>query len=90
MNNQELTSVVREILLSVWDPCGVGDNIALEDEYDEYVPEIAALVAEIASSSTINQTLIKFEKELGVALPDQQRERAVRDLMAILCDEGNQ
>ena len=75
--------MVREILLKDWDPCGVGGNNALADEYDEYLPGIIALIAKRSSSSVMNQTLIELEKGLGIALPAQQRERVVRNLLAI-------
>jgi hypothetical protein len=83
MNNTEITRMVREILLRDWDPCGVGGNSALADEYDEYLPAIVALVAQRSCSSVMNQALIGLENGLGVALPEQQRERVVRALVAI-------
>jgi|KBSSwiStaDraftv2_1062776.scaffolds.fasta_scaffold932855_2 hypothetical protein len=83
MKNEEITSTTREILLREWDPCGVGDNNALMDEYDQYLPAIVALVIRRSSSAVMNQTLIELEKELGVALPEEQRERVVRSLLAI-------
>ena len=83
MNNEQITLKVRTILLRDWDPCGVGSNDALADEYDEYLPAIVALVARRASPSAVNQTLSEFERELGVALPDQQRERAVQALLTV-------
>jgi hypothetical protein len=83
MNNTEITTMVREILLRDWDPCGVGGNSALADEYDEYLPAIVSLVAERSSSSVMNQALIGFENGLGVALSEHQREHVVRALLAI-------
>jgi hypothetical protein len=83
MKNDELVFMVREILLREWDPCGVDGNDALKDEYDEYMPEILALMAQRSSSATLNETLIGFEQELGVRLPEQQRERVVRALLGI-------
>jgi len=84
MNNEQLTSKVRQILLRDWDPCGVGDNDALSDEYDRYIPAIVELLAKTSSSTAINEILAKFEQELGVSLPEQQREFTVRSLLAVL------
>lgn len=83
MNNEEITSKVREILLTDWDPCGVGENDALTGEYDEYLPAIVALVKQQSSSLELDQTLAEFESELGIALPEQHRERVVQNLLAI-------
>jgi hypothetical protein len=84
MNNKEIISVVREILVKDWDPCGVGGNDALKDEYDGYLHIFVALITQKSSSTTITQTLIELEKELGIAIPVQQRERVVRRLREIL------
>ncbi len=83
MKNDKITSMVREILLRDWDPCGVGNNEALKDEYEEYLPSISALVAQRPPSSVLSETLLGFEQGLGVTLPEQRRERAVRALLAI-------
>ncbi len=83
MNNEQITTKVREILLRDWDPCGVGTNTALADEYDEYPPAIVNLVTRRSSSVEMSQALIEIEKGLGIALPEHQRERAVQALLAI-------
>jgi len=84
MNQVEFTRRVREILLRDWDPCGVGDNEALGDEYDRYVPAIARLLVRRISAEVVTNALVEIESELGVSLPAQERELAVRALLAIL------
>lgn len=62
-----IISEVRSILLSEWDPIGVGDNLNLSDEYDRYINVILRLLTKDATIEDIANTLIKIEQtEMGL------------------------
>ena len=83
MSHTELTLAVREVLLNDWDPCGVGNNEALKDEYDDYLPRIVGLIEGNCPAESINQLLVEFEGGLGVEMPESQRKHTVQALMAL-------
>jgi len=50
--SERRSSIVRDALFAEWDPIGVKSVIGAEDEYDAYVGEICALLAQ---HPTVNQ-----------------------------------
>ncbi|MGO8928360.1 MAG: hypothetical protein ACLQU3_15945 [Limisphaerales bacterium] len=70
------------MLLREWDPLGVGDNPNLADEYDKYLGDVAQLLARPNACRMLSHHLGEIEEQMGVNLPDAQRDRAVAALLA--------
>lgn len=80
MNEEQLTSAIREVLLKHWDPCGVGDNEALRGEYDSYIPDLASLIANREPRERLLQLLTTFESDLGISMPESVHETTIEAL----------
>lgn len=83
MDYKQLQNIIREILLKDWDPIGVGDNPKLSDEYDEYLGAIVQMIANGITFNALSEHLIGIENELGIRLPDAQRDAAVNALLQV-------
>jgi hypothetical protein len=83
MSDDRVYRYVRQVLLKEWDPCNVGANDALSDEYDSYVTTIVSLMAQPASAEVLSAALSEMETELGVSLREGRREVAVKALLAL-------
>ena len=59
-----LTNAVREILLAHWDPIGIRDIPAAADEYDEYAPPIARMLAGGTSVAELSSHLLEIETDV--------------------------
>jgi hypothetical protein len=65
---KELYARVRKILLHQWDPIGVANVPAAQDEYDSYVGEIASAVLARHLASEIADHLVLIETdEMGLS-----------------------
>ncbi|WP_019903942.1 hypothetical protein [Methylobacterium sp. 77] len=53
MPHDDLTAHTRRVLWTIWDPIGVAALGAPEDEYDDYVPGIVALVLDTHADGRI-------------------------------------
>ena len=71
-------------MLSDWDPCGVGDNPALADEYNTYSEQITDALLASPSEAAVEAVLDEAEGELGITLPSEQRQRTVRALVRLV------
>ena len=67
---------IRLILLTVWDPINVGENPALADEYDRYIPDLVRLMNDGASAAEIEACLKRVEGDLGINTGAERRHRA--------------
>jgi hypothetical protein len=77
MKPDALFSAVRLILMRDWDPIGISEVPAAQDEYDGYVGSLLRLLRDGASSSSaLSERLLRIETvEMG--LPGD-RERALQ------------
>ena len=67
---QEIRDAIREILLQDWDPIGVRDVPAAQDEYDGYVGGVYRLLASAASPEAVAEHLRAIETErMGLSQP---------------------
>ncbi len=58
---------VRKVLWDHWDPIGLNDNPLLSDEYDAYVPRVAAILMAPNAGRHLNAYLRMIETEqMGV------------------------
>jgi hypothetical protein len=60
---EEVTDQIRQILMKEWDPIGIKDQEACEDEYDSYIPAIRTKLQSCASEKSIAQHLAAIEIE---------------------------
>jgi len=84
MERDELFAGVRRVLLAKWDPCGVGDNPNLTDEYDGYADDVVDALLASPSIASLTAVLEDAESELGVVLPQEQRVRTAKRLLSLL------
>ena len=83
MGRDPLSRSVQRILLHDWDPIGIKDEPAAQDEYDSYVGIVAELVRRDSSVDDLFRYLRHLETET-IGLPgDVERTRqAARALRA--------
>ena|SRR5260221_7240724 len=78
---------IRTTLLREWDPIGVADEAAAQDEYDSYVPTIYKLLIRQSPRNAIVDYLWSVETEnMGLAGNRQTTER-VADRLLKIADE---
>ena len=64
---------IRRVLLEVWDPIGVRDELHAQDEYDSYIGAIYRLLVEGASDEAITTYLYGVET-VQMGLPVRGKE----------------
>ena len=77
----ELFHSVRQVLLSDWDPLEVGENPALIDEYDSYVPAILEALQGDSPREHLISELQRIEQSLGCTVSPRERETAAEKLL---------
>jgi len=84
MEPDALYKAVRQILMREWDPIGVSDVQAAQDEYDEYIQPIVRLVLRNASPSVLSEHLLHIENvEMGLRADRGRALRAAEKLRAL-------
>jgi len=78
-----LVERVRSVLLSDWDPAGIGSNANLRDEYDEFIPRVVAAIKRGADTSELTALLRAFEAEMRAPIDDQARGRVAEALASL-------
>ncbi|MDR6633755.1 hypothetical protein J2X72_002555 [Phyllobacterium sp. 1468] len=73
--NDALEKSIRRILLQEWDPIGIKDVVAAQDQYDGYVSQIAKMVSDHKTVDDLARYLLMTEDKMGL---DGNRVRAVR------------
>ncbi len=86
---RRLQPALREAVMACWDPIGVRGEPAASDEYDNYLPKIAALL----HSGRDEQVLAAFLEDVRTQRmelpPDRERdEAAARSLQAWYAERG--
>ena len=76
---------IREILLSSWDPIGIGGNQHLFDEYDDYIPKIKLLLeSNSASHEELQRLMVSFEKEkIGISPDLESINKSISELILL-------
>ena len=81
----EIREAIRRILLHDWDPIGVADEMAAQDEYDSYIGEVYRMVACRTSALQITDYLYRIETEwMGLSPIDRTRLLPVGEKLAAL------
>jgi hypothetical protein len=84
MEPDALYKAVRQILMREWDPIGVSDVQAAQDEYDKYIRPIVRLVLKNASPSVLSEHLLHIENvEMGLRADRRRALRAAEKLRAL-------
>lgn len=83
-NYKAIKEGVRHVLLTSWDPIGVGDNPNLADEYDVYIPEILPYGAATNPQAAIFEALSRIENDLGMQVDENVRRQASLELAELL------
>lgn len=81
MKNAPFHRSIRKILLTEWDPIGVRDVAAAQDEYDAYVDAIAAALVADASIDELATHLLRIEGKFLETPPNQERARRVAEIL---------
>jgi hypothetical protein len=62
---QQITEVIRQVLVAGWDPIGVMDDPEWpRDEYDSYIGQIYAMLARDESAESIARHLCFIEEKI--------------------------
>lgn len=84
MSANDLAKQVRAVLLHDWDPIGIADEPAAQDEYDSYAPGVVRLLLSGATSATIADHLIAIERDrMGLPGDLSAASRVATRLMAL-------
>jgi hypothetical protein len=62
-NKDRMTASVRDVLLRHWDPIGILDEPAAQDEYDAYAPVIASMLRAGAKADALARHLLSIERD---------------------------
>ena len=82
MNEEQISSAMREILFKHWDPIGLGAHLP-RDEYDRYIPPLIALLYSRAPRERFHETLKSFEVYFGITIPDENTRNTVEALQRL-------
>lgn len=84
MDSHDFKSRVRTVLLRDWDPIGVADEPAAQDEYDVYAKEVARLIRSGVSAAGVANYLAAAEGErMGLPVDPSRADRVARQLVAL-------
>jgi hypothetical protein len=82
MNEDPLTSAIRDVLFKHWDPIGFGELLP-SDEYDRYIPPLADLIYNGAAGEPLYQTLKSFDAYFGIQTPEEKIKNTVEALQRL-------
>ena len=81
---REYQKRIREILMREWDPIGVSDIPAAEDEYDSYIPHIYHQLIHHDSEEQLFENLWKIETDyMGLFGNRSETEKVVTSLVKL-------
>jgi hypothetical protein len=85
-SNDPLFSAVREVLLSEWDPIGIGTNENCSDEYDSYVSTVCQMLRQGVDDFRLTRLLTRFQSDsMGLTVVDENlNQRVARKLIGLL------
>ena len=75
---------ITKILLSDWDPIGIADEPDAQDEYDDYVLVVDALIQNGMPPEVIADRLLQIAREEMALQPNQGRAIAAAKKLAAL------
>jgi hypothetical protein len=79
-----MTASVRYVLLHRWDPIGIADEPAAQDEYDAYAPLLVSMMHAGAKADALSRHLLSIERDrMGLPGDALRAARVAEQLMAI-------
>jgi hypothetical protein len=82
--SQRIRCEIREVLLNIWDPIGVGHVEEARDEYDGYIGRVYALMTEGGSDEQIVEYLLwAINERMALRASREQMEPTLRALRSI-------
>ena len=79
-----LRAKVRDILISLWDPCGIKANSNAQDEYDSYVSGIIRLLKADTDQVRLVRHLAQLERvSMGFSKTSPQLEHVAKHLLSL-------
>ncbi|MEM7625405.1 MAG: hypothetical protein AAF333_07245 [Planctomycetota bacterium] len=80
-NEQRLRDGIRKILNRDWNPIGLSNLSAVDNEYDSYISKLIKLLQEGAGDHKIAERLSEFEQvSMGLSKADRSHELVVQNL----------
>ena len=82
--SRRIRADIRRVLLEVWDPIGIKDEPAAQDEYDSYVGGIFELLVNARNDEELNAYLFDIaQNRMGLNSPTEPNLRTIAALRAI-------
>lgn len=78
-----LSDDIRQVLLADWDPCAIGENPKLRDEYDQFISEIEEAIRALKGPDFLAALLQRIEGEMHAPIDDLVRRVAAEKLAAL-------
>jgi hypothetical protein len=83
-NIKRVWQEIHDVLIKIWDPIGVSDVEAAQDEYDSYIGGIYSLLEKGADAKTLEDHLLLIEtKQMGLSKGIGTRSAVVEALLNI-------
>ena len=84
MMNNAISVAIAKILMTEWDPIGVGDVPAAKDEYEAYVEPVAELLLARKSTPELSGYLLDVErKNMGLRADPERAMKVAERLLAL-------
>lgn len=82
LSQSSFIDAIEALLRKNWDPIGIVDMAAAQDEYQAYAAMIAGMVARGASQGALVEALLRFERdEMGLPGDEVRAERVAAHLL---------
>jgi hypothetical protein len=82
-NSRRIRTEIRHVLLKVWDPIGIKDQPAAQDEYDSYIGRAFELLTTNASDAELNEYLVWIVDRMGMDASRHSHQDVIQALRAI-------
>ena len=90
MARENMRAAVHEILITQWDPIGVGREPRAQDEYDSYIPGIERHIRNGADRQRLARHLRNLERdEMGLSVTNIERSLMVAARLLALIDDAS-
>jgi len=82
-NSRRIRVEIRRVFLEVWDPIGVRDAPAAQNEYDGYLGRTLELLFEGATDAELNEYLVGIADRMGMDASRHSHADVITALRAI-------
>ena len=81
---RSLEKKVSDVLLKSWDPIGIADEPEAQDEYDDYVTVICAMLMRGTTISALTDYLTEIERDWIGVTENHKRANEVAQILAAI------